>query len=482
MNYMKRANRLANKIRKHYRHHGADITVTAVQVIYDLQRYVFTIRLAPGTRVQTILDRANDVQVAMGLPFFHPFKEGIFIRIALSEHKVSENRLLKILRSPIFTNSNMMLSLALGYDLRGNMVVVDLAAMPHLLVAGPTGTGKSVALQCIIVSIIVACPVSDVNLLLFDIGANSLSLFNDIPNLSHPVIKDIETGIRVFDQVVDEMEQRLSLDENELHNKPFLVCIIDEFLSMISHVDDKQAAKKLVTAVNHLLRRGRKAKISMILATHDPTLKNAKVDLSEIICRIAFQCANHHNSSTALGFAGAEKLPGEGAMLFKSQKGVQSLQGAYVAPEEIKQILAVPPVGYDETNKFVISTAEKVSDEAIKNIVFYDKPVEKDTKELADVLLWALGRDSISAHQIQKQFRMGNRAAAIVDELFRLNIISEKFANQPRRVIPHKVEDLSDEAKRILFKYGVSMDTIATECGKQQRPNCSQLEGGDFCE
>ena len=456
-NLLTRARKLGHRINECYQCFGVHIHMSKVKVLSNLQRYVYKVELLPGTRVQAIYNYATDVQTALRLSLLYPFRVRADIIIAVSEFDVKENKLLKILRSPKFAHSEMRIPLALGYDLMGDAYITDLSKLLHLLVIGPSGTGKSVALQCIVMSIIVKCPVNSVRLILFDIGANSLALFGTVKHLYHPIVKDTKAGITVLESLVAEMDERISVGEEECQKLPFIVCIIDEFDDTIASIEDKEDEQKFIASINSIIRRGRKAKVILILASHDPTLKNTKVNVNGIIPRIAFKCAKHHNSSTALGVTGAENLPGGGAMLFKSQdeSAVVPLQGSFVTPIEIEEILRNEPIGYDNIN--MLKMKEDVFVELVEPDLNF---AEEDKKELADILFWVLNHDTISALQIQKTYKMGNRAAEIVEILCRMNIVTNKFSNQPRKVIPMNINDLSAEIIGLLNHYGYSDEQI----------------------
>ncbi len=454
----KQAKKLGKVIKKVFSLYGVEIKIVRIQLIPSLKRYIVDSIIKPGTDIKKVLGHAENVQAALGFPFFRAFKEGTLIRFAVSEYDFKKNSLLAILRSQTFNEADALLPYAIGYTLYADMLVADLAKMYHLLITGPTGTGKSVAIKNIIMSIIVKCPVSFANLLIFDIGATSLSKFDNLPHLSHPIVKDIATGIKVLQALTVEMEDRLTYPESELGERPFIICIIDEFLSMIANDSDK--TKPLQRLVCDLLWRSRKAKIRMVLSTTNAALKNAKVDLTMILHRITFQQPNHHGSSTALGSSGAEKLVGDGALLFKSKSGVQYLQGAYVTDEEIDSILSDPPTNIDHSNKFIISLSECIEDQVSVEEVLGSKPFNhEDTKELADIIMWALGRDTVSARQIRMEFRMDKRADALIEKLFQLGIVEKQFSKQPRKVLVREVDDLSSEAMSILTDNGISVNT-----------------------
>lgn len=458
----KKAEKLARKTEKYYESLGAKIKIIAYEIVGRDERYIFDVKLKRGTREHMIFDRASDVQIALRLPLFQPFKENLTIRIAASERPVKENSLRKMLTSPAFSKCTKGIPLALGYTVRGEMYFTDLAELKHALYGGSTGSGKSVGLQCLVMSIIAKQPVTSVNLLLFDIGANTLTLFDGVPHLSHPIVKDAETGISVMEALVRELERRIALDPKELQALPSIVCVVDEYVSFVSNISDKKAAKSLTDAISNLLRRGRHARIHIILATQDPKTKNMMVDLGNITARMAFACAKFHNSVTILGESGAEKLPGKGAMLFKSPTHPDPLylQGAFMSSEEISRVLQrINEQSLDRSNIFLI-TEYDASQLPVGEAGVLIPRTSYTNRELANIMIWALEREDVSANQIQKKFRMSNRADDVMDELERLGIVEAKFANLARKVIPKRFEDLSAEVVDFLNGNGYTDDQI----------------------
>jgi S-DNA-T family DNA segregation ATPase FtsK/SpoIIIE len=454
--------KLARKVEKHLESHGAAVEVKEYNVIHD-GWYILRLKLKRGTKERRVFDCASDIKTAFGYHLFQPFKEGLDLFIAVSERPVMVNSLKNILESQMFQEISRRIPYAIGYKVTGGMVIADLFRLTHLLIAGSSSWGKSVALQSLITSIVVSRSVDEVNLLLIDVGADSMRLFSKVPHLSHPIVKDAETGVKVLLALVKEMDKRMILTPKAKQNLPYIICVIDEFVSLISNIWDKKVARILTEAVSDLLRRGRQARIHMVLATQDPTKNSTKVDLGNITARIAFRCAKSHDSVSILGVGGAEKLTSKGSMLFKSPEHAEPLylQGSYMQPGEIKCLIRDVFLHYkgftntSHNNKFVIS--ETVVSEPTQTL---DLRIPEVNKELADIILWVLGRKSVSVLQIMKHFRMGNRAVDIVQELFQMNLIADKFANLPRDVVPQQVDDLSDKARMILSENGISEDDI----------------------
>jgi S-DNA-T family DNA segregation ATPase FtsK/SpoIIIE len=400
-------------------------------------------------------------------------KTGLSIYITVSEYPAMENSLQKMLFSPYFPSGKMWIPVALGFDMRGRMYFDDLAKFPHALYGGASHTGKTVGLQSLILSVAVKQPVNNVNLLIIDTGATDLDLFQPLPHLSHGIVKDAETAARVMSALVHEMEARIALPAEELRLLPAVICVVDEFLSLIQN--DSARKKKLVSAFSSLLQRGRHAKIHLVLATQDPSKRDMQISLGNLGARIAFRCADFYGSKAILGEKGAEKLPGNGAMLFKSP-GRQSpvcLQGANVSAKEIEQLIArVASANHDFSRKFAIPEIDTEQPLGLDtasmpasicgSLCGEPSEVDREESELGGIILWALGQDDISSRKIQQKFRMGNRANAIVEKLFQMNLVTGKFANKPRVVIPKSVDGLSDDVMGLLSKNRISFGDIVS--------------------
>ncbi len=250
-------------------------------------------------------------------------------------------------------------------------------------------------------------------------------------------------------------------------------------LSFISGIADKKKKELAVKTLSDILRRGRHAKIHIVLAAHNPTQKNMLIDLSDIPARMAFRCAKFTNSIVALGEGGAEKLLGNGDMLFQSPffDKPQRIQGCYVSDEQISVALKHVRLKYSSK-----STKEKISDlinddkygftitcEDLleiepENDIQITPPIKKcevDEKLLAKIMLWALAHDTISCNLIKDTFCIGwKRADEFLDKLCELGIVGNIYAKLPRLVIPDKYEDLSEETIMFLNKHGYSEDVI----------------------
>lgn len=453
---------LSDNIEKTFHKYGVNITLKNCKKI-EKGYYKYDIKLKSGTTYNLLIERAKEVQLVLKLQTFHIFTENdLRIRIIVSKKKAIDNSLKKILTSSEFQESQMAIPLAIGYDIKRQMFIADLQKLVHILLGGSTNSGKTIALLNLIISIIVNYSPNNMNFLLFDIGANGMKIFKDIPHLCYPIVKDEETGIRAILALINEMEKRINLSPQEWRALPSIVCVIDEYVSFVSNIRDKEMSKMLTASISNLLRRGRHAKIHVILATQDPTTKATNIDLGNITTRMAFKCGSFHNSVAILGTSGAEKLSGNGAMLFKSPAHLEPihLQGAFMSEPEMANLTSRiinhwASSEYD--NKYVMNIPSETADET--DFITTDKGTSQ-CKELIEIIIWALSRESISTRQIQYQFRMGNRASKIADKLYEFGIIADKFANLPREVLPKSIGDISDKVIDFLSANDVSMDDI----------------------
>ena len=460
--------KIARKIESHYQSHGAALKLKLREVISEEERLIFDVKIKKGTKESLVFDRASDIRAALGLQLFQPFKEGLSILLAVSERPVTENSLLKMLASPAFQRSKMRIPLALGYDMRGAMHFADLIKFPHAMYGGATNSGKTVGLQSLILSIVFKQPVNRTNLILIDTGARGLNIFKSLPHLSCPIVNDEGTAVRVMQSLTDEMERRVMLPTEELRLLPAIICVMDECISLINSISGKEKIA-LTSALSSLLRRGRHAKIHILLATQEPSKRSMQINLNNVNARMAFTCSNLYNSVSLLGEGGADKLPGNGAMLFKSPEHPKPLclQGAFVSSKDIEQlILRITSEIHDLSNKFIIEESETVPIPIVESEEVEQREL-KDNNELVDIIMWALNRKNISTLQIQREFRMGNRAADLVDELSKMKLIADKFANLPRAVLPQRIDEIPVEVIKFLSKNGVSADDIAAAIQKR---------------
>lgn len=477
------AQRLASLAEQHYQCHGINIRLRLHSYLRDYQHFIFRVVPMPGTKIDGVFERAADIQAALQIHLFQPFRDGVLIFLAVSQLSVRENSLRKMLTSPAFRNSKATLPIALGYDLMGRMVFADLEKMPHAMYAGATRSGKSVGLLCLAISLVCKHPVSEVNLIIFDIGANTLEVLENVPHLSHPIVKDRDPGIHVIQSLMDEMERRIALSGSALCDLPAIICIIDEYISFIDSIDNKQKREKVVNNISNLLRRGRKAKVHMVLATQNPKNKAMGVDLDNITSRMAFKVARFQTSIAILNCAGAEKLPGNGALLYQSVEYPEPIyiQGAYMPEIEIEQLVTrINGIAQSPANKFVIPEAATSDYDAVPDALpGAVQPDSEEEEEFVNIVLWTLEHNAISVEKLKRRFSMGNRANRIMDKLCEAGLVSTKFSNQPRSVLPHSVEDIPDAVMNLLTRGGIPSEEVAMAFSRRSSDDLAVSERGD---
>ena len=470
---IKWAMKLAALIECYYRCHKINVSLRLHSFHRDCQRFIFQVIPLPGTTTAGIFGHADDIKTALQIPLFEPFRKGVQIFLAVSTVPVGEISLKRILTSPAFRNSDKALPIALGCDQAGEMVIEDLKEMVHALYVGATGSGKSIGLLSLILSLVCARPASEVNLIVFDIGSDTLDVLDGIPHLSYPIIKDRDEGIYVVRALREEMERRQNLGDSQKCDLPAIVCVMDEFNSFIGSINSRR--QEVVDDLSNLLRRGRSVNIHEVLATQEPKNQKMAVEIGNITSRMAFKVARFQTSVAILNCVGAEKLPGNGAFLYQSKNHIEPIfiQGGYISDDEAAELVTrVKAADQDLSGKFVIPEPVSLCFPASLSVPLDTVQTDnEDEQELASIILWTLGREDVSSLKIKEIFKMGKRADAIIEKLCELGLISEKFAHLPRKVLPQSVEDIPDEVMNLLTRRGVSVDDVAAALNKRNPDN-----------
>ena len=463
---------LKEKIIKRYRQHGVYIEIRDKDIEILPDRFKFGIKLPGGTRVDDIKKYATDVKMSLKLPLFQVGQEGLDIFIVASKEINNDHSLFRILESPEYAEAKAKMRIAhpIGFDATGKPVAKDLTLYPQAAVCGTTGSGKSVALEILLLSLILMYSPSKVNLIICDMAGDLLQ-FTGFPHLSCPVIHDFDKFLNAILELREEMERRIPLKgTKEFSLLPRLIFVADEFTSLIS---GREAKRKLAREViMDILRRGRHAGIHLILAAHNPTQQRLKLDISDIPTKMAFRVARLSNSMTVLSQSGAEKLLGSGDMLFQSSQAdePQRIQGAYIAPRVLRRVLknlkvnwSVTP--YDNSYKFEISepdlqqTEAELHDNQIRNHTRTKRDI--DEKLFAQIVMWALKHESISCNMIIEAFSIGwKRANGFLNRLHELEIAGELYEKRPRAVLPVAIEDLSPDIVDFLARNGYTPEQV----------------------
>ncbi len=463
-----RVKELAKKVCDNYKHHHVHVEFNDYEIVNDGRTAILYCKLGKGTKVNRFLSSTNDIKIKLGLVLLYPYEENLQLKLAISECQTIEPKINDVLHALHRETYRSNLPIIIGSDMKGTLFPIDLAALPHLLMGGSSRSGKSVAMQNLIMSLAYRNSVDKMNLLLFDTGAKDLEIFQNLPHLSHPLINDAHVGVKVLEELVVEMKLRITYSSSMLQESPHIVCVIDEFISFKSSIQDKNMSKLFSSLLLSLLSSGRHAKIHIVLATQSTKIRNIGVDLGNITARMAFKCGNYHDSVAILGTSGAEKLSGNGNMLFISNDHSDPvhIKGVFMTPIIINTLILRTLRNNDNCDKTNMFEIKNISmSKTPGTILLNNIPANS---ELASIILWTLSRESISTLQIQKQFHMGNRASGIIDYLCEKNLITEKFSNQPRAVLPMSVDDISEEIFNFLSRNGISVDEINTAINSRQ--------------
>ncbi|OGY95119.1 MAG: hypothetical protein A2611_00195 [Candidatus Komeilibacteria bacterium RIFOXYD1_FULL_37_29] len=464
-----------NKIQKTFENFGIDVTMAEVNVGPTVTQY--TLRPAEGVRLSQMLTLQNDLALALAahpLRMEAPIPGKSLVGVEVPNQSVSTVKLREILESATYKKRKNNLYLSLGKDVAGNAIMANLATMPHLLIAGATGSGKSVCINNVILSLIYENSPDELKFILIDPKRVELSSYNDIPHLLAPVINDTDKAINALRWVVNEMHGRYKLLQAagkrniEAYNKavivnkiPYIVVIVDEFAALMS-----LASKEIEAAVVSLAQMARAVGIHLVLATQRPSVDVITgLIKANITSRIAFAVASSMDSRTIIDTSGAEKLLGKGDMLFMTAEvsKPRRIQGAYVSDEEITAVV-----------DFLKSKAEpeynsNVTERASGPVAGFGGGGDFDdalTQEAKEVVIKA---GKASATLLQRRLRVGYaRAARLLDILEEMGVVSAADGSKPREVLISQ-GDLEENFSSVLDEEEIS-DETDEEDDKDEQP------------
>ncbi len=425
---------------------GVDAKVLTVTQGASVTRY--EVQPATGVKVSSITRLADDIALnlrAKNLRIEAPIPGKAAVGIEVENDKPSPVLVRELIESEEFENSSSRITFVVGKDISGNNIVADLKGMPHLLIAGATGSGKSVCINTIITSFLYKAKPSELKLIMIDPKVVELANYNGIPHLLTPVVTDARKASRALAIAVEEMDKRYELfakegvkdleSYNELMKanheftscKPQVVIIIDELADLMM-----AAPSEVENSICRLAQKARAAGMHLIVATQRPSVDVVTgLIKANIPSRIAFSVASQVDSRTILDMAGAEKLLGKGDMLFSpvgSSKPYR-VQGPYISDSEIDKVIKFVkkegggPV-YDEELKNAIENADKRGS---------SEPQDELTE---DAIAFILKSKQASVSMLQRRFRIGyNRAARIIDEIEEKGIIGPSDGSRPRQVL-----------------------------------------------
>lgn len=411
----------------------------------------YEVKPAAGVKVNQITSLSKDIALklaAKGGVMIAPVPGKSTIGIEIANANPSKVTLREVIESEEFKNHKSKLAVALGKDISGAPVIMDLAKMPHLLIAGATGAGKSVCINTLIVSLMYKADPSEVKLVMVDPKQVELGVYNGIPHLLIPVVKDAKKATGALSWAVQEMTERYSTfekhnvrniqgynalmeEEGTPENKmPSIVIIIDEFADLMM-----VAPGDVENYVCRIAQLARAAGMHLVIATQRPVVKFITGNIkANVPSRISFMVASAKDSITILDMAGAEKLVGKGDMLYMpvGETKPARMQCAFVSDDDVKAVVSAVTENceaiYDET---VIEQLEK--DEEYKPDG--DDPGDAD-ELLPEAIEMAVDSGQISTSLLQRRFRIGyNRAGSIIDQMEARGIISGLDGNRPRQVL-----------------------------------------------
>ena len=416
---------------------------------------------APGVKVSKITNLADDL--ALSLAAFsvriEPIPGKAAIGIEVPNKELEGIRLREVLEKPAFATAKSKLTVGLGVDIAGQGIFADLAKMPHLLVAGATGSGKSVCINTLITSILFKAKPDEVKFILIDPKMVELSNYNGIPHLMVPVVTDAKKAASVLNWSVQEMEKRYAkfaetgVRDMERFNAakpeekmPAIVIIIDELADLMM-----VAPHDVEDAICRLAQKARAAGIHLVLATQRPSVDVITgIIKANIPSRISFAVSSQIDSRTILDMSGAEKLLGKGDMLFYPVGSAkpQRVQGAFVSDEEVERLLDfIRGQGQQmEENQEIIEYTENAAMEADDGKK--DAAKEKTDELLGDAIELVMSSGQASTSSIQRRFRIGyTRAARLIDTMEEMKIIGPSLGSKPREILVS-----SEEAEAALRK------------------------------
>lgn len=416
----------------------------------------FELQPSAGVKVSKIVNLADDIALnlaASGVRIEAPIPGKAAVGIEVPNKELVPVFLREVIESSEFVNSSRNLCFALGKDIAGNCMVSDLSKMPHLLIAGATGSGKSVCINTLIISILYKYSPLDVKLLMIDPKVVELSIYNGIPHLLIPVVTDPKKAAGALCWAVTEMTNRYKTfananvrnieGYNELYNKgkvsekmPLIVIIIDELADLMM-----VCASDVEDYIGRLAQMARAAGMHLVIATQRPSVDVITgVIKANIPSRISFAVSSQIDSRTILDMAGAEKLLGKGDMLFYpvGESKPLRIQGAFISEEEVENV-----VSFIKENCIKEEDKEDKEQEILKQIDTTGK--SSSSGESDELFEEAVGivveSGQASTSLLQRKLRIGyNRAARLVEELEEKGVISEKDGSKPRQILIDKEE------------------------------------------
>ncbi|PSO43214.1 hypothetical protein BRC19_01690 [Candidatus Saccharibacteria bacterium QS_5_54_17] len=434
---------------------GVEVAMDEVNIGPTVTQY--TLRPASGVKLNKITELEHNLALnlaARSLRVEAPIPGKSAVGIEVPNEKTASVRMREILQTDEWKNVKSPLGFTLGRGVAGSTEIADLSKMPHMLVAGATGSGKSVMINSFLLSLLYRNSPADLKLILVDPKQVELSLYADIPHLLSPVISEPEKCISALKWAVAEMDRRYSvfaelgkrsIDEYNAgdsgEHMPYIVIVIDEMADLMM-----LAAAEVESLIVRLAQKARATGIHLVLATQRPSV-NVITGLikANIPARISFSTVSQVDSRTILDQAGAEKLLGNGDMLFSAPDFIkpQRIQGTYVTEKEIRQVTDYLRQAQEpQYNEDVLNQQVKIGGGG--NAAGDVEDAEDDLFMDAAKLVVETGKASSSL--IQRRLRVGySRAARLLDMLEEHGVVSPQDGSRPRDVLIRDVSELTDE-------------------------------------
>ncbi len=438
-------------------------TLAEQKVIVELSAIVkgpavtmYELKLAQGMIISKIKAREDEINYALGGKKVRilapvPGKQAVGIEVPNAKISIVGFKDMIYAKQEHPEYKNFGVPMILGRTVTGNPIVIDVAKMPHMIIAGTTGSGKSVCINTFINTILFEKSPKDVRLILVDPKVVELTIYNGIPHLLTPVITDSKRALKALDWLVSEMERRYAMlahygvrnvkglnekiasgEVRGVEKVPFIVLIMDEFADIMAVV-----GKEMDAAISRIAAKARAAGIHLILATQRPSSDVILGTLkSNLPGRIAFAVSSGINSRVILDEMGAENLLGKGDMLLldPSSMGTQRIQGAFLSDDEVEKISSFVARHNSKAEFLEESVFEETEDMSDSDEEFFDDDGDEDLYEAAKKIVYE--RKSASASYLQRRLKIGyNRAARIVEQMEEDGIVGPANGSKPREIL-----------------------------------------------
>lgn len=412
-----------------------------------------------GVKISKITSLADDIALNLataGVRIEAPIPNKAAVGIEVPNRASATVGIREVIESSTFSASKSKLTVSMGKDIGGNTVVADIAKMPHGLIAGATGSGKSVCINSFIISLLYKASPDDVKLLMVDPKVVELGIYNGIPHLLVPVVTEPRKAAGALGWAVNEMEQRYkmfadrdvrniegynklvetSVDEPEVKKMPRIVIIIDELADLMM-----TAPKEVEDSINRIAAKARAAGIHLLIATQRPSVNVVTgVIKANIPTRIAFAVSSHIDSGTILDCAGAEKLLGRGDMLFRpvGANKPNRIQGCFVSDEEVERVVEFVKSGgkanYDDNIMLEIERQAAIEKQQRTGVP--EEAADSDDPVLDEAIKVVVELGQASTSLLQRKLKLGYaRAARIIDQMEERGIIGGYEGAKPRQVL-----------------------------------------------